>query len=79
MRVKKIIMDSLPLSQNRVDLVDLYTTVSSFCTALNVDVDNKIFLSCVEELKEEQALCVFNKDVVATNFGFKKYNINYFD
>lgn len=72
-------MDSLPLSQNKTDVDDLYTTVVSFCDALKVNVNNIVFLSCIKELKEEQALCVFSNDVVATNYGFKLYNINYFD
>jgi hypothetical protein len=78
-RIKKIIMDSLPISQSRVSSDELFYTVVSFCDALKVDVDRSKFLLCLSELKLEQALCIFNNDVVATNYGFKIYNISYFD
>jgi len=77
MRIKKLIMESLPLSQKGKSITELYKDTLSYCKALSIrDITKNEFIGFLSELDKEQSLVIFsNADVRGTNHGFEKYKL----
>ena len=77
MRIKKLIMESLPLSQKGKSITELYIDTLSYCKALSIrDITKNEFIEFLSELDKEQSLVIFSSgDVRGTNHGFEKYKL----
>ena len=76
MRIKRLIMETLPFSQKGRSIDSIYKDVSRDIRAWGVeDLSKERFLNALSELDKEQSLVILGTDDIrGTNFGFNKYN-----
>ena len=77
-RIKRLIMENLPASQDGKDLDSLYSAVGYDVQAFGQPLKKEDFMDALYSLNEEQSLVVFRSDnIKATNYGLIKYRLKY--
>jgi len=77
--MKRAVLSCLPASQSKTNLKQLQSDIQYYYSDLNLSFSKDRFLNSINQLKEEQAVCLFGRDIVATRYGFSLYNISVID